>query len=247
MDGYSIGLRVLKPERPAVNPALLLSFTEMDCKDYLSEGNNGIPARLFAENGHYVMTFDAPYHGSRNRAGADNMADLRDAILRGEPVFEIFINETENALRYFNDITNKRGYRYSGKTVICGTSRFGNFAARAFARNEGISALAMFAPVCEFGALSEFACCKDDASVGAYDLMNLVDGLAGRPVSISIGHMDERVDSLRSIELYAALSRRNRERGYPDEKTQFFCTDDIGHGLDEKWYQIQTRFLLGFV
>lgn len=59
-----------------------------------------------------------------------------------------------------------------------------------------------------------------------------------------MGHRDDRVDTLSCLEAAAAIMRINRSGGYPDDKTQLFCTDDEGHRVESKWFALQCQFLM---
>src|SRR5436305_1507735 len=74
----------------APQPALLLTFSSTRQTSF-HESPYDIPARLFAEAGHYVVSFDLPNHGEQANAFGQGIAGMCAAFCAGEDPFAQFI------------------------------------------------------------------------------------------------------------------------------------------------------------
>ena len=82
-----------------------------------------------------------------------------------------------------------------------------------------------FAPVTNLLALKEFSGIADPAPARALDVMTLADKLLDRPLWISIGDNDERVDSRHAIDFALRMMRISVRHKMP--MTHFWSGDDI--------------------
>jgi dienelactone hydrolase len=103
------------------------------------------------------------------------------------------------------------GYTDREKVAVCGTSRGGFMAVHFTAAEPRVRCVAAFAPVTELSALSEFAGMEKHAGTIALDLRRQADKLAGRPIWMCIGNLDERVDTDRAIAFSRAAVKASAE------------------------------------
>jgi dienelactone hydrolase len=158
------------------------------------------------------VVIEPPCHGEDRKADEpDGLAGWRHRLDRGENVVQLFNAKARAVL----DHVMAQGLVDPGRVAICGTSR-GGFLAFHFAANEPrIKAAAGFSPVTDLLALAEFKGAAVDGVAEKLTLTHIAPQLIGRPVWLSIGNNDQRVDTDRAIAFSRAIVhasvRQNKE------------------------------------
>ncbi|TNJ67556.1 hypothetical protein FE784_04020 [Paenibacillus hemerocallicola] len=194
----------------------------------------------FLANGHYAISFDIPCHGERIEPYGEGIGGFCNALRSGEDPFERFVRDARAVI----DDCIRSGFATPGKIAVCGASRGAYLAFRLLIADSRVTRAAGFAPVTDWRYLSEFGAIKDSDEVDALKLHRYVENLAGKPLFIAIGNRDIRVSTLSCCKLYTELTERNLACGHPESLVEFFCTDDPGHTMGDRWYEKGTRFLL---
>ena len=222
------------------NPALLLSFA-MDKYTSLNIRPYNITADMFLKNGHRVLSFDLPNHGERIDKYGENIEGFRNALIDGADPFLVFLTDADAVINYCIN----EGIVNLGNIFVCGTSRAGYLAIRLLAANCKVSAAAAYAPVTDWGCLSEFVKDVDSDIVKNIRLSSYVDKIAGKPIFITIGSEDKRVSSQSCCRFFVDLINAHIKNGYDVNNINFYLTDDTGHSCSDIWYEMGGRFLLG--
>jgi hypothetical protein len=136
--GVEVPCRLFSPpdDKLAEEPLLYLSCAntiELSLKTY----PYCIAIDYFLSQGHKVLSFVPPHHGSRIGSYGSNIPGLRAAFLAGEDPFKLFIEDGKKMI----DACIEKGIAEAGKIVIGGVFRSGYFSLRLFAEESRISAL----------------------------------------------------------------------------------------------------------
>ncbi len=243
---FNVGSRkltasMLSPQKENMvdSHVIVLSFS-MAGQQTLNEFPSNIVSNLFLENGHRAISFDLPNHGKRvNQYGSD-ISGLMTAFINGEDPFEMFVEDVSALI----DKLFSMGLAVPGKIAICGISRAGYMALRAFANDNRIFAATSLAPVTDWRYLSEFKLEKKNKNVEKIKIENYIGSLTGRPIYLAIGNNDDRVSTKSCKEFYNKLVSRNKIAEYNVSDFVFHITEDKGHTLDTEWRTRGAEFLL---
>lgn len=239
--GESLNYVLRRPESRHAHPQPHLLITVgADWRTPLLTKPYRATADGFLANGHYAVSFDIPCHGERTEPYGEGIDGFCNAWRSGDDPFERFVRD---AMAVIDDCI-RSGFASPGKIAVCGASRGAYFALRLLAADSRVTRAAGFAPVTDWRFLSEFAAIRDSEEVEALKLHRFVEKLAGKPLFIAIGNQDIRVSTLSCCKLYAELAECNIANGYPESLVEFYCTDDPGHTMGDRWYEKGTRFLL---
>ncbi|MBO9609751.1 MAG: prolyl oligopeptidase family serine peptidase [Paenibacillaceae bacterium] len=230
---------VREPETLNDDPQLLLTFA-MDWRTSLLTEPYCIVADMFVAAGHRSISFDLPCHGDRIDSYGVGIDGFAAEIAASADPFTRFVAEAGAVI----DACIESGLAKPGRIALCGTSRGGYMALRLMAADSRIAAVAAFAPVTDWNALSEFAALRGSEAVGRLRLAEYVDGLAGRKAYILIGNRDARVDTASCCAYYAHAAMYYRSRGWDEMNIAFYCTDDAGHTVSLGAYRRGGDFLL---
>jgi dienelactone hydrolase len=226
-------------ERMAVAPALLLTFATTR-QAALGEPPQDIAARLLAEAGCYVVSFDLPNHGERINGYGAGIEGLCASYLAGADPFAQFVTDGSAVI----DACLQRGLGAPGRIVACGVSRAGYCVLRLAAADVRIVGVAALAPVIDWRALSEFAAVRQEPMVAALALEHWATQLAGRALFLAIGNQDRRVGSHHTLrfvqQLYAAQQLLPQEGA----AWQLHVVDSPGHSLADEWRVAGAHYLL---
>ncbi len=225
------------PQR-AANPALLLTFSSTRQASF-GEPPYDIPARIFAEAGHYVVNFDLPNHGEQINAFGQGIVGMAAAFNAGQDPFEQFIRQGRTVL----DVCLDHGIG-AGGVLACGVSRAGYCALRLTADDPRIQGVAGLAPVTDWRRLTEFAAMRQQPTVAALALDHYVDALAQRAVFLAIGNHDERVGTDACVRFALQLFTLERTQGSDASRLQLHVVPDAGHSLADEWRAAGAKFLL---
>ncbi|HHW31586.1 MAG TPA: prolyl oligopeptidase family serine peptidase [Clostridiaceae bacterium] len=239
-NGRLIPCELLEPETITGKPFLLINLTGT-AHGAIYEDPFIQPAIPFVEAGHRVISFDIPCHGERidERYGSE-IAGLRKMYVASENVFEQMAEECSCVVDYII----KQGLAESGQIAICGCSRGGYMALRAFASDKRIAAASAISPVTDWRCLLEFERERNSVALARERLLNYVDGMAGRPIYMAIGNNDTRVSTESCKELYEAIRKCNRKSGLDDSVAELTITNDPGHTLSTEYRRKCGEFLL---
>jgi dienelactone hydrolase len=225
----------------APQPALLLTFSSTRQASF-HETPYDIPARLFAEAGHYVASFDLPNHGEQANAFGQGIAGMCAAFIGRKDPFVQFVAQGSAVI----DACLAQGLGTSGGIFACGVSRAGYCALRLAASDRRIRGVAGLAPVTDWRPLTEFAAVRDQPEVAALALDHYANALAQRPVFLAIGNHDARVDTACCVRFALRLFELEREQAAGASAIQLYIVDALGHALADEWRAAGTKFLLRF-
>jgi len=196
------GTRFLLIGNKATRPAPTLFVLQGDLDTVQREPLYTEVARLVAAQGFIGVALDAPGHGEDHRPGEP--AELSSWCWRleqGEDLLGGFLRRFRAVL----DHLVAQGITDPARVAACGTSRGGFLAFHLAAAEPRIRCVAGIAPVTDLRALREFNTSTARASAAALALERLAPALAGRPVWITIGNHDQRVDTDRAIAFSRSL------------------------------------------
>lgn len=222
----------------AENARLLLTFSSTRQASFHEEPYD-IPARLFAEAGQAVVSFDLPNHGEQVNHFGEGIEGMCKAFCAGEDPFTQFVAQGRAVL----DACLASGIGRGG-IVACGVSRAGYCALRLAAADPRIRAVAALAPVTDWRALREFAAVRDDAGVAALALDHWAQRLAGRAIFLAIGNHDLRVSSTACVQLVMHLLEIEESAGSDSSAVEFYVVPEVGHSLSADWRRAGAEFLL---
>jgi poly(3-hydroxybutyrate) depolymerase len=151
---------------------------------------------------------DVPAHGEDHRPDeASELNGWRERVDHGEKLVLPF---AENASKVLDRLIQE-GIADPARVGAYGTSRGGFMAFHFAALDRRVKVVAGISPVTDLSALREFHGSAHPESVEKLSLIHLVPSLAGRPVWISIGNHDERVQTDAAIAFTRALVNYNAQ------------------------------------
>jgi dienelactone hydrolase len=220
--GERYGLWGPAPAGPAPLLLILANSIEGTLGDpYFRQCGNQLAAR-----GWLCASLDLPCHGREQRPGeAEGLAGWRQRADAGEN----FVAETQRRLTALLDHLVAEGRAAPGKIAVCGTSRGGFLALHFAAAEPRVSCVAAFAPVTDLLVLREFHGAERNALVPALAVSKQARRLAERPVWITIGDRDARVDTDRAIGLARAITATALARGLQPAVELHVLPEPKGH------------------
>lgn len=239
--GARFGLFGEKPTKPA--PTLFIfaqSLENMVKNVYFIE-----VGRRLALYGFLYVVVDPPCHGVDSKPGEP--PELRGWRYRVENNEALVAPFTTRATAVLDHLVTE-GYTDPAQVAACGTSRGGFLALQFAAAEPRVRAVVAISPVTDLAALSEFKGLGDHPNVVALKAENLAEKLAGRPVWISIGNNDRRVDTDDAI----ATTRKFTAAGVakaagvtnPVIPVELIVGRSPGHGSIDGAYELAAEWLL---
>ncbi len=199
VEGVPYALIGVAPAQPAPTLVLLAA----DRETTLTDPNFCRGARkLRDEAGFLVVGIDMPAHGDDVRPGEKSgLPGWAQRIGRQEDVVAPFVQRVKTVI----DHLIRTGRSDPGRIALFGISRGGFMSLQVMAADPRIAAAITLSPVTDLAALSEFTGMESNHLVRSTALVLLAPALAGRPVWISIGNRDRRVDTDRCIAFTRAV------------------------------------------
>ncbi len=221
--------------------ALLLTFSSTRQASFYEEPYD-IPARIFAEAGHAVASFDLPNHGEQVNAFGQGIDGLCAAFCAGADPFAQFVAQGKALI----DDCVAQGLGRGG-IFACGVSRAGYCALRLAAADARIGGVAALAPVIDWRHLREFALVRQRPAVAMLALDQWADALAGRAVFLAIGNCDTRVSSAACVRFGLRLMEIEEAKQMTSSLLQLHVVAAEGHALGVDWRTAGAEFLLAQV
>jgi esterase FrsA len=185
------------------------------------EGSN-VVGSVLAQHGFVQASIDIPCHGEDSRPGEPKeMRGWRARLEKGEPLFDAFHRQVASVIDYLV----RRGTVDPARIGVCGVSRGGFVALHLGAAEPRMKYVVGFAPVTDLLALKEFQGTSHPTAARAMDVTTLADKLLDRPIWISIGDNDQRVDSRHAIDFALHMMKISVRHRQP--MTHFWSGDDI--------------------
>jgi pimeloyl-ACP methyl ester carboxylesterase len=197
-SGLRFGLIGERPSHPA--PTLFLIAASLEkMRDYTEI------SPLLVDRGFLDVTLDPPAHGEDRRPGepTDELEGWRGRLDKGEDFVGEFIRNARAVLDYLV----QQGYTDPNQVGACGNSRGGFLAFQFAAAEPRVKAVAGLSLLADLMTLREFRGTAHRAAAERLSLVHVVPKLAGRPVWVSIGNHDVRVDTDSVIDFTRALVR----------------------------------------
>ena len=198
-------------------------------------------ARILSRHGFLGVVLDAPAHGEDHRAGEPpELEGWRARLDQGEDLVGPFTQKARAVLAYLV----KEGCTDPERIVACGTSRGGFLAFHFAAAEPRVKLVAGISPVVDLMALREFRGASRRALAEKLSLIRLAPSLGNRPVWLSVGNHDLRVDTDQTIAFARALvwartGPGDRDAVIPVEllvcPTKGHTNIDDAHGLLAAW------------
>jgi len=200
-------------------------------------------SRLLAAQGFLSVVIEPPCHGEDRKAGEpEGLAGWRYRLDRGENVVQQFNAKARAVL----DHVIAQDLADPARVAICGTSR-GGFLAFHFAASEPrIKAVAGISPVTDLLALTEFKGTAVDSAAERLALAFIAPQLIGRPVWLSIGNNDQRVDTDRAIAFTRAIvqvSARQSQAAKPLIPVELIVAPTAGHSKIDHAHELLAAWL----
>ena len=221
-DGIEYGTWGALAKKPAPTLFMLAGTIEGTLgKSYFRQCGNEL-----AELGYLVVSIDLPCHGTQTIEGQPNgLSGWGHRVGNGEDI----VAESNNRLSKVLDHLIMTGLTDPDKVAAAGTSRGGFLAIHFAAHDSRVKAAAGFAPATDLAALSEFRSKQEHPLVRTLSLKNQAEKLAGRPVWIIIGDVDERVGTHHAIELANRLSAHAKEKKVASNVELHVISEPRGH------------------
>lgn len=220
---------------PVSKEKILITSSSLDSWDAISLSPFNLWSQKFLEQGYAVATSMIPMHGYR-REQLEGLEGISLACSQGRDVFMEYTEE----LVAITDWLIMSGY---SKIYSAGGSRTGYFAARHFAVDKRLEAVALLLPVVDWSYLFEFASMKGDPRLMKESLLNYASDFAGRNLLITLATYDSRVGSHKILELITAISRINHEKGY-ETGLEVEIVNVSEHSLSDHYWNYAGDYLL---
>lgn len=179
-----------------------------------------------AELGYLVVSIDLPCHGTQTVEGEPaGLSGWSHRVGKAEDI----VAECNARLSNVLDELIKTGLTDPERVAAAGTSRGGFLAIHFAAHDRRVKAAAGFAPVTELAALREFSDTQEHPLVAKLSLKNQTEQLAGRPVWIIIGDVDERVGTHHAIEVASRLSAAAKAKKVASNVELHVMSEPRGH------------------
>ncbi|MBL8848728.1 MAG: alpha/beta fold hydrolase [Planctomycetaceae bacterium] len=241
--GTRYGLFGEKPAAPAPTLFVLASTLEAMAQDggriYTATG-----VELFREGWLYV-TVDVPCHGADRMEGQPTeLEGWAHRVKTGQDLFGPFNRRCSEVL----DHLIAEGYTDPERVAAVGTSRGGLSALHFAAAEPRVRAVTAISPVTDPLALREFEGVTAE-QVRSIAADSLVPALAGRPVGITMGNDDARVNTDACIAFARALVTKTREQysKKPFVPVELIVGPAAGHTAVDGAYPTAARFLRRYV
>ena len=206
----AVGDRVVvlrSPGEPADRPALLINLAT-DRYTSLDDSPYRIIPDIFLAVGHRVVSFDLPKHGELADGHGAGLQGMANAVSAGENPFR----EIRQVGRALVELAEREAWAYNNAIVTAGTSRGGLSALHLYAESSIVCAAGVLIPVTHLPALTEFSGMAGHPVVQQSNAEALIPELRDRPLIVSIGETDNRVDATKCrgfVEKLSAASSRN--------------------------------------
>lgn len=221
-DGVEYGTWGTLAQKPAPTLFMLSGTIEGTLeKPYFRQCGNEL-----AQLGYLIVSIDLPCHGTQTTDGQPaGLSGWGHRVGNGEDI----VAEANVRLSKVLDHLIATGVTDPERVAAAGTSRGGFLAIHFAAHDPRVKAAAGFAPVTDLAALSEFRGKLDHPLVKNLSLKNQAEKLAGRPVWIIIGDVDERVGTHHAIELASRLSTLAKEKKVASSVSLHVMSEPRGH------------------
>jgi dienelactone hydrolase len=223
-DGVDFAIWPGERKRPA--PTILaLSSTIYDTSvvDYARDCGERL-----AKSGYLFASVDMPCHGRQQR---DDEPQGLNGWSRRAARNDDFVAESNARLSAVVDHLIGTGQSEPERIAVCGSSRGGFLALHFAARDSRVRCAALFAPVTDLIALSEFRGLEENQLVQSLSLERHVKKLAGSPIWIMIGDQDGRVGTDRAIRLARLVTAASLEAKRAGRVELHVLPEPRGHSL----------------
>ena len=207
---------ILGQKGPTPEPTMFL-FSDTIEGSLRGDAALGIVAQILGEQGYLCVSLDLPGHGRDVRAGepTNGLSGWRQRLERGENFVPDFVTKVSAVL----DFLIQGGYTNPQKIAACGNSRGGFMALQFTAGEPRVRCVCAVAPVTNLIALREFSGIEADpaawALAGSLSLASNAEKLANRPIWVSIGNDDQRVNTDDAIAFTRIVVELSRAKRYP--------------------------------
>lgn len=220
--GIRFGIWPAKPEKPV--PTLFIfggSIEETLNSAYFRQSGNQL-----AKLGYLCVGVDLPGHGTDTRAGEPAGIDAwRARCEKGED----FVAQATERFRAVLDELIDLKLTDPERVGACGTSRGGFMAVQFAAADERVKCVAAFAPVTDLMSLREFHSLQRRELADRLSLKPQAEKLAGRPVWLIIGDVDDRVSSDEAIVFCRAVTAASRKQNKVSRVDLLVVSEPQGH------------------
>lgn len=241
--GARFGLFGEKPAAPA--PTLFVFASTIDALEADGGRINAATGVELAREGWLYVTLDVPCHGADRVEGQPTeLEGWAHRVKTGEDLFDPFARRCSEVL----DQLIAEGYTDPERVAATGTSRGGLTALHFAAAEPRVKAVTAISPVTDPLALREFEGVTAD-QVRSITAGSLVPKLAGRPVGITMGNDDARVDTDACIAFTRALvaTARRQDANQPVVPVELVIGPAAGHTNIAGAYSIAARFIERYV
>jgi dienelactone hydrolase len=237
-DGVEYGVWGKAGTKPAPTLFMLASTVDGVLADpYFRQCGNEL-----AKIGYIVVAIDLPCHGTQTVEGEPaGLGGWSHRIGRNE---DIVAECNARLSKVLDDLINT-GLTDPERVAAAGTSRGGFLAIHFAAHDRRVKAAAGFAPVTELAALREFHDTQEHPLVAKLSLKNQAEQLAGRPVWIIIGDVDDRVGTHHAIEVASRLSAAAKAKKIASNVELHVMSEPRGHTTPKGASKLAAEWIHG--
>jgi dienelactone hydrolase len=200
-------------------------------------------ARLLAKQRWMSIVIEPPCHGEdRQRDEPEGLAGWRYRLDHGGVVVQAFHAKARAVLAH----VISQGRADPARIAICGTSRGGFLAFHFAAVEPRIKAVAAISPLTDLLALREFSGTAPNSAAAKLALRHIAPQLIGRPVWLSIGNNDQRVDTDRAIAFTRAIvhaSAQQIKQPDPTIPVELIVAPSGGHRKIDQAHELLAAWL----
>jgi len=170
------------------------------------------------------FSFTLPFHGEENEKKRA-MHLWTEAFEQGSNFFETFLQQAVENIDYLINCNLVENYGLAA----CGLSRGGFVACHLAARHSALQTILAFAPMTQFGILTDYKNKIAPPIVPALSIEHLAEQLCMKTIRFYIGNRDQRVGTNACyccIETLVETAYQNGQRAAPIE---LMITPSIGH------------------
>lgn len=208
----------------APEPLATFFYFALSGRDSLTLDPFNQPVTFLGDAPIRCISFSLPFHGGE-LSNTEAINKWGSELLKANDFLDPFLSEAHQNIV---DLI-EAGYVDPDRIAIGGLSRGGFIATHLAAREQRIKTILGFAPLTQLGWMHEWRHQEDASLAKSYDLLHLIEKLAGRELRFYIGNRDLRVGTGACYEFIERLADYSYSNGYRSPPVELVITPSVGH------------------